>query len=74
MGLDASLAVERARSTSRVGRKRARSTDAAAAMDVDVALQPPPKRIHSSKSRSKWLCDPEHTGSVLQVLLILLFV
>ena len=56
MGLDASLAVQRARSRSRVGRKRQRS-EGPIGMDVDdptggdVVMQPAKKRIHSSKSR-----------------------
>lgn len=61
MGLDPTLAVQRARSMSRVGRKRHRSLSVAgpAAMDIDGAhgdgdavMQPPKKRLHSSKSRS----------------------
>lgn len=60
MGLDPTLAVQRARSMSRVGRKRHRSLSVAgpAAMDIDGAhgdgdavMQPPKKRLHSSKSR-----------------------
>lgn len=54
MGMDATLAVERARSRSRVGRKRTRS-EGPAAMEVDgdaAGSQPPKKRLHSSKSRS----------------------
>ena len=58
MGLDPSAALERARarSVSRVGRKRARSLAAAKgdAMEVDGgdgAALPPIKRVHSSKSR-----------------------
>lgn len=51
MGLDASAAVERARSVSRVGRKRTRSQSRADAMEVEDG-QPPAKRVHSSKSRS----------------------
>ena len=57
MGMDSSLAVARARSRSRVGRKRERS-EGPAAMEVDgapvegdVIMEPPKKRIHSSKSR-----------------------
>ncbi|KAK9805965.1 hypothetical protein WJX73_009265 [Symbiochloris irregularis] len=60
MGMDGSLAVARARSRSRVGRKRERSMGPSA-MDIDggaegedgdVIMAPPKKRIHSSKSRS----------------------
>ena len=55
MGMDASLAVERARSRSRTGRKRTRS-EGPAAMEVDAegaaaGSQPPKKRLHSAKSR-----------------------
>ena len=55
MGLDASAAVERARSRSqsRVGRKRARSAaaSAGASAGMDVDGEPAKKRVHSSKSR-----------------------
>lgn len=54
MGIDTSLAVERARSESR-GRKRARSVSAArsdVSGDVDMEDAQPKKRVHSSKSRS----------------------
>ena len=61
--MDASLAVARARSRSRVGRKRERSLgpsameiDGGAEGDGDVSMAPPKKRIHSSKSR----CAPGH--------------
>ncbi len=53
MGIDTSLAVQRARSESR-GRKRARSASAArgdASGDVDMEDTQPKKRVHSSKSR-----------------------
>lgn len=55
MGLDASKAIERARSrsVSRVGRKRLRdapSAGGAEAMEVDGS-RAPQKRIHSAKSR-----------------------
>lgn len=52
MGLDASAAVERARSASRMGRKRTRSQSRADAMEGVEDGQPPAKRVHSSKSRS----------------------
>lgn len=54
LGMDATAAVERARSRSRVGRKRMRSEGPGEAMEVDglEGSQPPKKRIHSSKSRS----------------------
>lgn len=57
MGLNPSLAIERARSRSRVGRKRQRS-QGPVGMDLDesadVDMQPAKKRLHSSKSR--WAC------------------
>lgn len=56
MGYNTDKAVSRARSQSRQGRKRTRS-EGPAGMDVDgmadgdVDMEPPKKRIHSSKSR-----------------------
>ena len=53
MGIDTSLAVERARSQSR-GRKRERSASKARSDkegDADMEDGAPQKRIHSSKSR-----------------------
>ncbi|KAK9851372.1 hypothetical protein WJX84_007347 [Apatococcus fuscideae] len=55
MGYNTDKAVARVRSQSRTGRKRMRS-EGPAGMDVDgagdVVMEPPQKRIHSSKSRS----------------------
>ncbi|KAK9828216.1 hypothetical protein WJX74_003764 [Apatococcus lobatus] len=57
MGYNTEKAVSRARGQSRLGRKRTRS-EGPAGMDVDgvadgdVDMEPPKKRIHSSKSRS----------------------
>ena len=56
MGYNTDKAVSRARGQSRLGRKRTRS-EGPAGMDVDgvgdgdVDMEPPKKRIHSSKSR-----------------------
>lgn len=54
LGMDASKAIERARSQSRVGRKRVRSLSKgkAAADGMGMDSGEPAKRIHSSKSRS----------------------
>ena len=52
VGLDPSLAVERARSKSR-GRKRERSQDGSDAMDVDIDQSNKKLRISRSQSRSK---------------------
>ena len=76
MGMDASLAVERARSRSqsRVGRKRTRS-EGPAAMDVDAeagASQPPKKRLHSAKSRCADLPELQGCGPRLVAKLLLL--
>ena len=60
LGMDADLAVHRARSASRTGRKRERSVAAPVDAEGDAEMvdagQPPKKRVHSSKSRCGPVC------------------